>query len=306
MEIKNFEHSNIVIGKDQPEYIPIPALHLDDEFGTMFFCFSISDEELEIIKERKEMWVSVLTFGQKFQPIFLSPKQEEMFKVTYPVGKCKICGCTQDNPCTHPEVGTCWWVNDNQDLCSHCAQFADDNSVERPFIKMTPTEIRQAYLAVGKIPVRMKSFISKGRSYDAAVSFNGKGWNKIEGNVTDLQKLIDMNPDTMVLDDEIIEKGGLILFDLNKHLLPSAPLVISKEPLPQDPEEKPAKPEALRFFGTEITNGGKWQIFEEIDGNKVRVKSIKPFASKKLADAALEDFLVTKQNYCSVNYLASM
>lgn len=36
-------------------------------------------------------------------------------------GVCKICGCTDDNPCFNPICGTCWWVDDSHTLCSHCA-----------------------------------------------------------------------------------------------------------------------------------------------------------------------------------------
>ena len=41
-------------------------------------------------------------------------------------GKCKICGCTLTKPCYHPDWGTCWWADDNQDLCSHC----DDDEIK--------------------------------------------------------------------------------------------------------------------------------------------------------------------------------
>lgn len=47
-------------------------------------------------------------------------------------GICKICGCTEENACYHPEFGPCWWVDDNQDLCSHCVELKDDPAVERP------------------------------------------------------------------------------------------------------------------------------------------------------------------------------
>ncbi len=38
-----------------------------------------------------------------------------------PYGICKVCGCTDDNPCYHPEHGFCWWVDYTHELCSHCA-----------------------------------------------------------------------------------------------------------------------------------------------------------------------------------------
>lgn len=34
-------------------------------------------------------------------------------------GVCRVCGCTDINPCYHPEHGYCYWVE--PDLCSHCA-----------------------------------------------------------------------------------------------------------------------------------------------------------------------------------------
>ena len=35
--------------------------------------------------------------------------------------KCKNCGCSDNNPCFHPRVGFCWWVDTAHTLCSHCA-----------------------------------------------------------------------------------------------------------------------------------------------------------------------------------------
>ena len=36
-------------------------------------------------------------------------------------GRCVVCGCTWDDPCYNPEVGTCWWWDANETVCSHCA-----------------------------------------------------------------------------------------------------------------------------------------------------------------------------------------
>lgn len=41
-------------------------------------------------------------------------------------GVCQICGCTECNPCYNPSSGTCWWVNEERTLCSHCAHMEDD------------------------------------------------------------------------------------------------------------------------------------------------------------------------------------
>ena len=36
-------------------------------------------------------------------------------------GVCRICGCTDNDPCYNPQAGYCWWIDDTHTLCSHCA-----------------------------------------------------------------------------------------------------------------------------------------------------------------------------------------
>ena len=42
------------------------------------------------------------------------------FKEDIKSGICRICGCTESNPCYHPEHGTCWWSDNEHTICSHC------------------------------------------------------------------------------------------------------------------------------------------------------------------------------------------
>ena len=42
-------------------------------------------------------------------------------------GICKVCGCTDDDPCWNPVNGTCWWADEEQTLCSHCADLTIKN-----------------------------------------------------------------------------------------------------------------------------------------------------------------------------------
>jgi DNA-directed RNA polymerase subunit RPC12/RpoP len=44
------------------------------------------------------------------------------------VGVCKVCGCTENNACM-TEVGPCFWVNEEKDLCSNCVQ---ENDIFQP------------------------------------------------------------------------------------------------------------------------------------------------------------------------------
>lgn len=43
-------------------------------------------------------------------------------------GTCRVCGCTATRACTNPTHGNCWWVDETETLCSHCAlpEIADD------------------------------------------------------------------------------------------------------------------------------------------------------------------------------------
>jgi len=46
-------------------------------------------------------------------------------------GTCKICGCTDDNPCVHPDFGSCFWVDKTHELCSHCIELPGNPVVKR-------------------------------------------------------------------------------------------------------------------------------------------------------------------------------
>ena len=36
-------------------------------------------------------------------------------------GVCKVCGCTEKDPCYHPDWGCCWWADDTEELCVECS-----------------------------------------------------------------------------------------------------------------------------------------------------------------------------------------
>ncbi|MDR0874199.1 MAG: hypothetical protein LBN27_12165 [Prevotellaceae bacterium] len=57
-------------------------------------------------------------------------------------GTCKICACTEDNACYNDKHGSCWWVDDTEELCSHCAieEIREDSSTEHPFDDCPPNK----------------------------------------------------------------------------------------------------------------------------------------------------------------------
>ena len=48
-----FKGQNVIFAKDQPEYIPLPALKMPD--GEIITCWELSDEELEKITKNKDV-----------------------------------------------------------------------------------------------------------------------------------------------------------------------------------------------------------------------------------------------------------
>lgn len=72
MEAVEFKGQNVVMGKDQPQYRPLPALRIMDEQGQAITCWEVSDEELEEIIKTRRIYLSQLTFNQPLQPVMLA------------------------------------------------------------------------------------------------------------------------------------------------------------------------------------------------------------------------------------------
>lgn len=71
-----FPEANTTYGANQAEYEPLPTLKFDS--GEIVACFELSDDEIEKIKETKCIWLSVQTFNQPLQPLFLTVNKNEV------------------------------------------------------------------------------------------------------------------------------------------------------------------------------------------------------------------------------------
>lgn len=72
-----FKEQNVVYGKDQKEYMSLPALRFDD--GTVISCWKMSWKELFKIVLHRKVWVSVLTFNNPLQPLIVCSDSNELF-----------------------------------------------------------------------------------------------------------------------------------------------------------------------------------------------------------------------------------
>ena len=70
MDIIKFKECNTTYAKDQPEYLPLPALKMDD--GEIVTCWRLSLVERLKILWTGNMWLNVLTFNEPLQPLRMS------------------------------------------------------------------------------------------------------------------------------------------------------------------------------------------------------------------------------------------
>ncbi len=64
-----FEGHNKVYAKDQKEYLPLPVYEDEIQGGRVFHCWQLSFKERIKILFTGKLWINVLNFGQKLQPI---------------------------------------------------------------------------------------------------------------------------------------------------------------------------------------------------------------------------------------------
>ncbi|REC56997.1 hypothetical protein DRF62_02235 [Chryseobacterium piscium] len=81
----NFEYTNTVFAVNQPEYQPLPA-HIAIN-GDVSICWELTDVEIEKLKETKKLFISVKTFGQPLQPLFMTTEVGDVISLL----KCESC-----------------------------------------------------------------------------------------------------------------------------------------------------------------------------------------------------------------------
>jgi hypothetical protein len=77
--VRGFEHMEVVYAKDQPEYLPLPALHVDDGNGVLTH-WKLSWRERLRIFWYGDLYLHMLTFRKPLQPISLSLKAPELME----------------------------------------------------------------------------------------------------------------------------------------------------------------------------------------------------------------------------------
>ena len=72
----NFDGADTVFGKNQPEYLPLPAKQVDN--NTIMTCWELSDDDILLINSSKKIWLGIMTFGKPLQPVLLASSRSEI------------------------------------------------------------------------------------------------------------------------------------------------------------------------------------------------------------------------------------
>ena len=79
MKLVEFLEQTIVIAKDQPEYIPIPAHRFaNDPQGRIVCCWQLTWRERLTVLFIGQLWHQVLTFNSPLQPQLLTTEKPAM------------------------------------------------------------------------------------------------------------------------------------------------------------------------------------------------------------------------------------
>lgn len=78
MKAIKFKGHNVVYAENQPEYNPLPAFK--DENGTIVTCWELTNEDFERIVETRRIYLSVMTFNNHLQPVYLTTDVNELFE----------------------------------------------------------------------------------------------------------------------------------------------------------------------------------------------------------------------------------
>ena len=73
-----FKMQTKAYAKNQPPYLPLPVYEDKEQGGRVFHCWQLTLKERIMILLTGKLWINVLNFGKKLQPI--KPMVENPFK----------------------------------------------------------------------------------------------------------------------------------------------------------------------------------------------------------------------------------
>jgi len=78
MKPVKFKGFNLIYAENQPEYIPLPVLKLDNPEGNCISCWELSFKERIKILFTGKMWLSMLTFNKPLTPVLPTVNKNDL------------------------------------------------------------------------------------------------------------------------------------------------------------------------------------------------------------------------------------
>lgn len=79
MTPEDFKESNVVFGKEQKEYLSLPAFINNSKEGEAVICWKLSFWERIKLLFSKRIWMMICTFNKPIMPMYMSVNKNDMF-----------------------------------------------------------------------------------------------------------------------------------------------------------------------------------------------------------------------------------
>ena len=82
MKAIEFKHQTIVFAKDQPEYLPLPALKIKGREGQVISCWKMSIKERIRVLFTGVVWMNLMSFNKPLTPSYLSTRRKDVYSLS--------------------------------------------------------------------------------------------------------------------------------------------------------------------------------------------------------------------------------
>lgn len=76
-----FKDQNTVYAKDQPEYMPLPALKIDGWEGHVVSCWKMSLKERIKVLFTGKVWLNLMSFNKPLTPSYMSVNRKDVYSL---------------------------------------------------------------------------------------------------------------------------------------------------------------------------------------------------------------------------------
>ncbi len=76
-----FKDCNATFAKKQPEYLPLPALKIDNDEGHVITCWKMTWRERIKVLFTGRVWLSLMSFNKPLTPSYMSVHRKDVYSI---------------------------------------------------------------------------------------------------------------------------------------------------------------------------------------------------------------------------------